>query len=469
MALTSVDKKAFHPQHDTIVVVGAGVAAMGFVRGLLANNVPPNNITVVESASAAGGKVTSVHHEGRSYEMGAQVIIPKLYAEIEALKAEFGLNVRALPRGTAIDASTGSLAPVLNAQEQAQLTEQLGRYLKMYSELWHQPSARGAYRLLDPLGLLNLHPSLRVTWPELVRTHGFEMIDRVLASLLTGANYRDNASPAPASRIVRVLRPEIFQSLFVEGNGAQIFAESGYQELWRRVAADLAAKGVKFAYDTAVERVERSSSGPVRTTVLGKTGRAELASDHVIYTGNLGSWTNVLADCTPEEKALFDKVVNSDFRSYLVQLDNLASSKLSHLSGVANSSGVRPHIFGKLESDGSRTMVVGEPVLLLKPHADANVAIVYLNGDASLTQDEANKRIVSALAKLGVAARVITSRQWAYFPRPLGDAQTIDQGIMASQGRGGAWLAGSYFAYEATHEAFRNGREFAQLLVDGKL
>ena len=87
---------------------------------------------------------------------------------------------------------------------------------------------------------------------------------------------------------------------------------------------------------------------------------------------------------------------------------------------------------------------------------------VYVNGNASLSHEEACKRIVAAYDKLGVKASVLQHRQWAYFPRPLGDAQLIDQGIMATQGRGGAWLAGAYFAYESTFSAFQNGRRVSR-------
>ena len=466
-AVERLAKKTFHPLTDTVLVVGAGVSAMGFVRTLIRNNVPPSHITVVESASAAGGKVTNVNYEGRVYELGAQVIIPKLYAEIERLRDELGATTRPLTRGTSFEVTKGEIGPVLSAAEAAELKTQIGRYLKMYSELWHQ--ADGRYRLLDPLGLLDPHPSLRVTWPELVKQHGFQMIDKGLATLLTGSTFRDNDHPAPAARIVRALRPELFQTLFAEGNVVQQFNDDGFQGLWRRAAADLERRGVKFRYDTKVERIERDANGPVRLSLSAKAGKVDASADHVMFTGHLPALGDLLADCTPSERAWLSRVVCSDFRSFLVRLDGLEKSQLASIAGKTTSSAIRPHIFGVIKPDGSQTMTVGEPVLMLKPHADANVAIVYVNGDATLSDAQARANITTALGKLGVQATVLDGRAWRYFPRPSGDAQLVDQAVMASQGRGGLWFAGSYFTYESTIGAFENGRDFAQLMVDGNL
>lgn len=457
----ALEVKQFSVKHDKIIVVGTGANAMGVVASLIQNGVPPHHITVVEKESAAGGKVHSVVYNGKTYELGAQVIVPKLYSDIEKLRDQYGLTTRSASRGGGIDLATGQARPVITAEEVPAFKEQVGRYLEMYNTEWHNPN--GKYQLLDADGYKNVPPSLKMTWPEFVKKNNFELIEKALLTLLGGTGYRE-INPTQAAIVVRVLSPLLMDSLIINPQPVQIFNE-GYQELWKRMSQDFENQGVKFVYDTAVTEIERTGKRPLRVKTLSKSGKAVvLRTDHVMYTGDLSPLQTMLKNITPEEKAIFGEIVHSDYHSYLVEFDHVAD-----LDGKSASRGIFPSIQGIKDENGKMQDVWNRPVLITKPHENANVAIVYVNGDGQASEEQIRENIIADFAKMGTTMRIIEGRRWKYHPRSNDDTETYFKKLMNMQGRGGLWLSGEALSYVATHSTYANGVAFAKQLTKNKL
>ncbi|HWU43766.1 MAG TPA: FAD/NAD(P)-binding protein, partial [Bdellovibrio sp.] len=56
--------KRSYKQGDRISIIGAGATGLAIARTLVNEGVPPQNITVIEKESEAGGKVKSIKAEG---------------------------------------------------------------------------------------------------------------------------------------------------------------------------------------------------------------------------------------------------------------------------------------------------------------------------------------------------------------------------------------------------------------------
>lgn len=461
------ERKKFNSAKDKILIVGAGVSGLGVARTLIANNVPAANISIVEKAPVAGGKVSSFMYQGATYELGAQMIIPGPYHEIEKLRDEFGLTTRPLGRGSFMDVNSKQFGAVITAEDIPAFKEQIGRYLTMYATLWNQSIEGGEFHLLGPDGFKHIHPSLKKTWYEFVEENKFQLLNKALMSLLGGSGYAyRQTNPTQAALIVRVLRPELFKSLFIDQRPIESFNGNGYQELWKRIAQSLEARsGVTFYYDSAVSKITRNSEGPLEVTLFSKDkSLVTLRPDHVFYTGDLSYLPQILTDEEECETNLFQKIVHSDYRSYLVEVRGLA--------GLVNKSGcsaIRPYIEGIKGADGLLTDVFGQPVLLCKPFENTNTLLVYVHGSPEMIDKKIHKNIKQAFAQMGAKASVIESRKWKFFPRMSGDAETGYRDLLTLEGHGGLWLTGEIFSFAATHESFMNAQDFTNLFMQGKL
>lgn len=111
VSLASSSRKLVNYKTDHFVIIGAGATGLTAARTLLTAGVLPSQITILERNKTAGGKVNSISIDGRPYEMGAQMMIPGLYKDIENLQKEFGFTTHDLQRGFSFDITTGATAP----------------------------------------------------------------------------------------------------------------------------------------------------------------------------------------------------------------------------------------------------------------------------------------------------------------------------------------------------------------------
>ena len=95
---------------------------------------------VFEKNSSAGGQVKSyLDSDGRSYELGAQVMLPGLYSNIETLITEHNSRIdnydqkissRSMDRGGHLDL-TGQLTPALSEEDKEKFKEEYGSMSSM--------------------------------------------------------------------------------------------------------------------------------------------------------------------------------------------------------------------------------------------------------------------------------------------------------------------------------------------------
>lgn len=468
-------KKAVRLSTDQFVIIGAGVTGLTSARTLLKAGVPADHITLIEKNGASGGKVNSVVVEGRPYELGAQMIIPGAYHEIENLRDEFGLKTIPLQRGFLFNigqktiggidsAKTGG---VITAAEVPELGLQIGRYLKSYSELWHQEkNPKSPYRLLDPDGLTKVHPQLDKSWYEFVTENHFELLEKVFITILGGSgNEYNEFNPRHAARIVRALRPDLIKSILIDRKPVEIFEGAGFQGLWMAVAEKLIASGVTIKYDHQLQKITPNrAGGKLDLQVLSNAETSILSADQVIYTADTKYLPEVVNKSYQFGYDVFKTVIHSDYRSFLVKITGIPS-----IASISGSSGIIPHITGEITEEGLSEFKIGVPVLMVKPYADTDIVVIYAHGSAQIKNAQIENEIISSFSKIGGQAQILQNRQWPYRPKFQGDETKKIKKAMELQGRGGIWFMGEIFSFGAVHETFENAQAFTDLLLKNKL
>ena len=463
---TVYSKKNVDYTKDTFLIIGAGASGLTAARTLLSAKVPSQNIIIVESEKNAGGKVSSTIVDGLPFEMGAQMIIPVNYKVIENLRDEFGMKTTPLQRGFFFDIENGEVTPTLTKDEVPKFIEQRDRYLKYYSEVWHQNSPDSPYRLLDADGLIKVHPDLDKSWPQFVKDNDFEILEKVFISLLGGSGFEyDDFNPRHAARIVRALRPDLIDNLLVKGRPVEIFEGEGFQGLWKAVANKLALAGVQIRYNHRVERIIPKSSGG-QTDVQVRSGdvRKILKTDHVIYTAN----TKYLPQMVKKSKQLgyevFKNATDSDYRAFLVKVAGISS-----LNAKSGSIAIKPYIQPITDSQGQSAFIIGKPVLLVKPYVQSDIVVIYAHGSKSISNVEIEKEISLMFDRLGGIATILMSSNWAYRPKFRGNELSSIKTAMKLQGRGGIWFMGEIFSFGGVQEVYENAEAFTTMLLSNKL
>ena len=439
LALNQIRRKIVNVADDHFVIIGAGISGLTTAQTLLKSGVSAKRITMINREAFPGGKIHTEIIEGRPYEMGAQIIIPGLYKDIEALATSFGLKTDPLERGFFFNILTGEKQPVLSADEIPAFKEQRERYLKTYAEVWHQEKdINSPYRLLDIDGLTKVHPQLNVPWHEFVKTNNFELIEKALVSLLGGSGIEyDKFNRSYASRIVRALRPELINSVFVQGNPVRIFSGNGFQGLLASMAEELRAAGVEFKLGQEVTKIVPSNSSKIQIHIKSQVETHVLKADQVIYTASTSQLPKLIPAINMWGFQVYENVIYSDYRTFIVKLTGISS-----LVGISGSSSIVPFIQGLDESGKEKSFPVGFPILLLKPHRDSNIVMISAHGKKGMSNESIERNIKTYFGKLGGQVQIISGKAWEYRPKFSGNEVDQYREALKSQGSGGVWEIG---------------------------
>ena len=141
------------------------------------------------------------------------------------------------------------------------------------------------------------------------------------------------------------------------------------------------------------------------------------------------------------------------------------------LAGKPLAFGIYPNIHGVKNADGSfEKDVFGRPVLAIKPYGDSDAMLVYVHGDASISDEQIKKNIAEDFMKAGATqVKVIKSEKWNYFPRPKGDVETTMTELKLTQGVGGVWLMGEIFSFTATFALYDHAEAYTKLILENQL
>jgi glycine/D-amino acid oxidase-like deaminating enzyme len=433
-------KRAYHPG-ARIAILGAGAGGLAVARSLIDHGVDPHKIEVFEKSESAGGKVKTILVDGRPVELGAQVVVPGVYKPILDLAKKYHLSLRKPDRGLNFDLATGNIMAAPSKEDTLEFFKQLAIYEYRYETRWKSVS--------DPKGFANIPPELNKSWPEFVKEQGFEKIHLATSAFIGGSGYLAPQALPQAAQMVRILTPVNLLNLALRGT--RLF-DGGFQTLWKLEAQDLQNAGVTFHYNTEVKGLSRQRDA---TLVATETNPAGIAFDHVFYTGNLAYLPSLLTEVSEQEKQVYGKVVNNDYRSYVVRVEGLKT-------------GEKFGAFGFMPN--TVTAPANHAVLSIKPYADKDVYVIYAYGTPTSTEAEILAGIQSDLARLHAhITEVIDSQKWQYFPHVTSDLGGFFRSVLALQGAGGVWITGEATSFTATIEVYKQGRDFAELFVQNKL
>jgi hypothetical protein len=428
-------KKHFSKLIDQVIIIGAGVNGLGAARSFIENGVPPGHISIIEKNSQAGGKVSSISYKGRSYELGATILLPGIYQEIEKLRDEFGLKTRVMPY------------PLKLTPPSLELKEQLDRYLTRYAKDWNQENIKNGYHLLAEDGLKHIHPDLKLSWNKFIKKNHYELINERMTDFLFQAGYTDSSDTTEASLIVRFLSPNLIKSLFFKDKKCEFFGGNGWQELWIKTALDLSRKGVKFYYNYQVEKITRSSKEKLLVEGKERGMNFQLKADQVLYTADLSYLTEILTDIRQCESILLKKIIHKNLFSVIIE-------KIENNTKVMNSKIIKPITFS---------------VYAVPPYKEVNVLNLYLFDNLNATEQTIRNGLVDYYRQSNNKIKIVALKKWQHFPRILGDTEIGFNDLLKLEGHKGLWLSGEIFSFSTVNSSYKNGKFFASEIVKNQL
>jgi hypothetical protein len=293
----------------------------------------------------------------------------------------------------------------------------------------YAPFAWGAHRMLDDLaakhtqaGFLGQNSDLNLSMSEFVRQHHLDAASDCVRSFLTGCGY-GYYDETPALYLMKlapiVLRDLIASGLMLGLHHSWSIFEHGWQELCRRMAADINVK-----LSSTISQINRHQH-KIELRINGVPDQF----DCIILTVPVDEILTVL-DCRPNERSLFQKV---RYLRYLVTLvegeglftasfvDNIAANSLGHVNFV------------------------------VQPHHDVPVFLIYQQLSETMSFDEAMAFARQDVQLVqGKIKKVIRHKEWRYFPHVSTEDLKAGyyEALESLQGKDGIYYAGALLSFE---------------------
>lgn len=404
------------PSSTRVAIVGGGVA--GLVAADTLRSLGYRHVTVYEADAEVGGKVRTVHHDGRPYELG-QVGFVDSYAQTLAYLRASGLSTR-VAQGRPWAARAGRPVPIDLAEAAAWAERLLALAQRDDAPLPSRPIAE--WLAQSEAGALP--PAYKLYW--------------------TGFGY--GHEDVPAAYLLEYLRllPRI--TIAVQ-------AEQGNQRVWTALCQRLADGGVRILRSCPIEWVTTPPHEPA--SLAHSDGRIDEA-DEVIFA--CPPWHVARLLESPEERGLFSRFRAIDYRVTLIEAEGLLD---------------RAGSLVLLDAIGSQDEV-GAIISCSRPYEDTNVAVVYQYAAPAdsdtfgvLSNAQLDERLTADLTRRGARLlRIIERARWRYFPHlsPADHAAGTLGRIEALQGLDGRWFVGSYLNLETVEAVARHA---AELIAQG--
>ncbi len=357
-------------ERKEIAVIGAGASGLSVARAL--RRLGHDDVVVLESAPAVGGKCCTMNYNGRNYELGAAVITPA-YRNVRTLLEEHDVSTKLRAGARFLDERTGRLAlrpfvpPELGIRDTLRLSKDVMRLmagpvrtqsrrfprLDLVPHAWYQSFANWARmnELTPLLGLLR-------PWATAL---GYGFMEEM-----------------PAAYVINYL---CLSGPFLE------LQETGFGGLFQRVASRLDVR-----IGTHVESVTRSDNG-----VVIKTDRGTFDVERVVLACSFPSALSFL-DARPEEQSLFAEVRSLDLQLIVANTQGLPTS---------------PYVFLGHHAERSQC---GKPTFYYRRYPDSGIVNFYsYKGEGGL--DGAEREVLALVNQLGgEVTEILARRAYRHFP-----------------------------------------------------
>ena len=394
-----------------IGIIGAGPSGLTAADTLRRKGY--TNITLLERNDQAGGKCSSVQHEGRSYELGAGVISENNLT-VHDIAKRYGVEVKPLVFGENLflDAETGIPHPHMTLRQKfAFITQLVFRYRKLVKRFQH---------VTEP-GLTLVDSELCMPFGEWAKKYRVEEVAREFANYFTGFGY-GYFDRVPAAYVVKFYSWDTCKAFLRQ----QIYIfPQGIQGLWTTVAT-----AFNVRYNTTIQSITRAE------TILVKTDSEDLVFDELIITSPLDEALKIL-DARTEEQTLFSKIQYVNYRTYACTI-----------KGFPKRSG---HVPGNYTFERS-----GHPIFWYGRYVDSELYTFYILSDWALSDDVARANIEALIKPLGGSIATIEHAvHWKYFPHvsPTEMKAGYFDRLEALQGRDHTYYAGELLNFSSVDQS----------------
>jgi predicted NAD/FAD-binding protein len=402
------------------VVVGAGAAGLAVAHELRERGV--RDVVVLEQGPAAGGKCSTLHYEGRAYELGAGIVTPA-YRRVRRLMDEYGvaasLRTSAAYLGADGRARRGQFGPPsLGLSGKLRLVNQVRRVLS--GELSHQ---------------LRAFPRVDASPPEwsepfaaYCERHDYCELLEVVRGYATAFGY-GYMEDVPAAYMLNYL--------CVYGPTFELLT-TGFGGLWERVARSLDVRT-----DCRVERVQRGEHG-----VRVETSRGAFEADELVLACPLDLALSYL-DASDEERGLFSRIRTMDYQTITLDTTGMRSDAYLFV----------PEHFAK--------DAAGRPMFCYRRFRETGVIGFYsFAGTGGL--DGAEHEACNMVQRMGGRVKkVLARRAWRYFPHVSSHdfAAGFHARLEALQGRRRTYYTGELTAFSCVEAVVARSQMLAAQML----
>ncbi|KAK3142310.1 hypothetical protein QOZ80_4BG0344910 [Eleusine coracana subsp. coracana] len=379
------------PVETSIAIAGAGPSGLSAAYALA--KLGYHNVTVFEKCKTVSGMCESVDIEGRTYDLGGQVIAANSAPIITHLAKELGSEFEEMDshKLALIDSRTGKIRDLEVAED----------YISMVSlTLKLQDEANRSGRVgIQAVSELASDPTF-----EFLKQHGISSVPKSVAYGYTASGY-GFVQDMPYAFIHEFTRTSMA--------GKIRRFKHGYMSLWEKLSQSL-----PFAVlcDTEILKVRRNSCG-ASVTIKSNTGEVEVREfDKLILSGalpfkngktyrssSLTDGENEVVELNDLERELFSKVQTIDYYTTVLKIEGFEHMPKGF------------YYFGEHMDDPA---TIGHPVAMQRFFADTNIFLFWSYGNsADIKGPYVSKCVTDAVTCMGGSVqKVLLQRRFKYFP-----------------------------------------------------
>ncbi|KAL6652550.1 hypothetical protein ACP70R_011475 [Stipagrostis hirtigluma subsp. patula] len=379
------------PVDTRIGIIGAGPSGLSAAYALA--KLGYHNVTVFEKCQTVSGMCESIDIEGRTYDLGGQVIAANSAPVITHLAKELGSEFEEMDshKLALINSQTGSIRDLEVAED----------YVSMVSltlKLQDEANKSGRVGIHAVSGLAS-DPT-----PEFLKQHGISSVPKSVAYGYTASGY-GFVQDMPYAFIQEFTRTSM------AGKIRRI--KHGYMSLWEKLSQSLP---FEVLCGTEVLRVKRDSCG-ASVTIKNNNGDMEVMEfDKIILSGavafkncktyrssSLTDGENEVVELNDLERELFSKVQTIDYYTTVVKIEGFEHMPKGF------------YYFGEYMEDPA---TIGHPVAMQRFFADTNIFLFWSYGNSvDIKGSYVAKRVTDVVTSMGgTVQKVLLQRRFKYFP-----------------------------------------------------
>ncbi|CAN4114036.1 unnamed protein product [Withania somnifera] len=406
------------PVNTRIVIVGAGPGGISAAYALC--SLGYNNVTVIEKHHSVGGMCESVDIEGKTYDLGGQVLAANSAPTIFHLAKETGSRLVELDshKLALIDSQTG------NYQDN-KVADDYVSVMSLTLELQDKTKDSGR------IGIHAVSDIACDMTPAFLERRGFKSIPKSVAYGYTASGY-GFVQDMPYAYIHEFTRTSMA--------GKIRRFKDGYTSLWKKVSESLP---ITVMCQTEVLSIRRNSTG-VQIDVRNSSDDLESMENGRTYRSPSNSITadpeNEVLDLSELEKELFSKVLTIDYYTTVLRIKGL-----EHL----------PVGFYYFEEFMTDPATIGNPVAMQRFYSDTDIFLFWSYGNAANVEYSTVLQLaVDAVKRIGGEVEmVVLQRRFKYFPHV--NSQDMKDGFYEKienqlQGQRNTYYVGGLMAFELT-------------------